>query len=106
MRVSVRSRALASSRYAARSSMYSRWAAPRIDLFDEEIEAIRRFDPESQRSLDALDSVRLLPAREMPLDAEAVKEFRRRFRTRFEGDPNRTTIYRGVSEGLAPAGIE
>ena len=78
----------------------------RIDLFDEEIEAIRRFDPESQRSLDALDSVRLLPAREMPLDAEAVREFRRRFRTRFEGDPNRTTIYRSVSEGLAPAGIE
>jgi transcription-repair coupling factor (superfamily II helicase) len=82
-------------------------AAPlRIDLFDEEIEAIRRFDPETQRSLDALERVRLLPAREMPLDAEAVREFRRRFRTRFEGDPNRTTIYRGVSEGLAPAGIE
>ena len=54
----------------------------------------------------SLDSVRLLPAREMPLDAEAVREFRRRFRTRFEGDPNRTTIYRSVSEGLAPAGIE
>jgi transcription-repair coupling factor (superfamily II helicase) len=82
-------------------------AAPlRIDLFDEEIEAIRRFDPETQRSLDALERVRLLPAREMPLDGEAVREFRRRFRTRFEGDPNRTTIYRGVSEGLAPAGIE
>ncbi|HJS91006.1 MAG TPA: transcription-repair coupling factor [Steroidobacteraceae bacterium] len=82
-------------------------AAPlRIDLFDEEIEVIRRFDPETQRSLDALESVRLLPAREMPLDPESVREFRRRFRTRFEGDPNRTTIYRGVSEGLAPAGIE
>ncbi len=97
--------------FAVRGSLFDVFpmggAAPlRIDLFDEEIEAIRRFDPESQRSLDALDSVRLLPAREMPLDAEAVKEFRRRFRTRFEGDPSRTTIYRGVSEGLAPAGIE
>jgi transcription-repair coupling factor (superfamily II helicase) len=97
--------------FAVRGSLFDVFpmggAAPlRIDLFDEEIEAIRRFDPESQRSLDALDSVRLLPAREMPLDAEAVKEFRRRFRTRFEGDPNRTTIYRSVSEGLAPAGIE
>ncbi len=82
-------------------------AAPlRIDLFDEEIEAIRRFDPETQRSLDALPSVRLLPAREVPLDAEAVKDFRRRYRTRFEGDPTRTSIYRGVSEGLAPAGVE
>ncbi|MGB6486025.1 MAG: transcription-repair coupling factor [Steroidobacteraceae bacterium] len=97
--------------FAVRGSLFDVFpmggATPlRIDLFDEEIEAIRRFDPETQRSLDALDSVRLLPAREMPLDAEAVKEFRRRFRTRFEGDPNRTTIYRGVSEGLAPAGIE
>jgi transcription-repair coupling factor (superfamily II helicase) len=97
--------------FAVRGSLFDVFpmggAAPlRIDLFDEEIEAIRRFDPETQRSLDALDSVRLLPAREMPLDAEAVREFRRRFRTRFEGDPNRTTIYRGVSEGLAPAGIE
>jgi transcription-repair coupling factor (superfamily II helicase) len=97
--------------FAVRGSLFDVFpmgaAAPlRIDLFDEEIEAIRRFDPESQRSLDSLDSVRLLPAREMPLDAEAVKEFRRRFRTRFEGDPNRTIIYRSVSEGLAPAGIE
>ncbi|HTC17340.1 MAG TPA: transcription-repair coupling factor [Steroidobacteraceae bacterium] len=78
----------------------------RIDLFDDEIEAIRRFDPETQRSLDALEQVRLLPAREVPLDPQAVKDFRRRFRARFEGDPTRTIIYRGVSEGLAPAGIE
>ena len=97
--------------FAVRGSLFDVFpmggAAPlRIDLFDEQIEAIRRFDPDSQRSLDALESVRLLPAREMPLDAEAIKEFRRRFRTRFEGDPSRTTIYRGVSEGLAPAGIE
>jgi transcription-repair coupling factor (superfamily II helicase) len=78
----------------------------RIDLFDEEIEAIRRFDPETQRSLDALDRIRLLPAREIPLDADAVRAFRRRFRDRFEGDPMQTGIYRGVSEGLAPPGIE
>jgi len=78
----------------------------RIDLFDEEIEAIRRFDPDTQRSLDTLPGVRLLPAREVPLDPPAVKEFRRRYRTRFEGDPNRGSIYRGVSEGLAPAGVE
>ena len=78
----------------------------RVDLFDEDIEAIRRFDPETQRSLDALESVRLLPAREVTLDAEGVKGFRRRFRTRFEGDPTQASIYRGVSEGLAPPGIE
>ena len=78
----------------------------RIDLFDDEIEAIRRFDPQTQRSQDSLASVRLLPAREMPLDADAVRAFRRRYRTRFEGDPTRSVIYRGVSDGIAPAGIE
>jgi transcription-repair coupling factor (superfamily II helicase) len=78
----------------------------RIDLFDDQIEAIRRFDPDTQRSLEPIASVRLLPAREVPLDAQAVKDFRRRYRTRFEGDPNKSAIYRGVSEGLAPAGVE
>jgi transcription-repair coupling factor (superfamily II helicase) len=78
----------------------------RIDLFDDEIDAIRRFDPDTQRSLDSLKTVQLLPAREVPLDADAVREFRRRYRTRFEGDPLRSGIYRGVSEGLAPPGVE
>ncbi len=50
--------------------------------------------------------MRLLPAREVPLDTDAVRDFRRRYRTRFEGDPNTSAIYRGVSEGLAPAGVE
>jgi transcription-repair coupling factor (superfamily II helicase) len=97
--------------YAVRGSLFDVYpmgtSAPlRIDLFDAEIEAIRRFDPETQRSLDSLERIRLLPAREIPLDPDGVKEFRRRFRTRFEGDPTRATIYRGVSEGIAPAGIE
>ncbi len=78
----------------------------RIDLFGEEIEAIRRFDPETQRSLDAVERVQLLPAREIPLDPEAVRGFRRRYRARFEGDPMQSAVYRGVSEGLAPPGIE
>ncbi|MSR00981.1 MAG: transcription-repair coupling factor [Gammaproteobacteria bacterium] len=78
----------------------------RIDLFDDQIEAIRRFDTQTQRSQDSLNEIRLLPAREMPLDADAVRAFRRRYRTRFDGDPTRSAIYRGVSEGVAPAGIE
>ena len=78
----------------------------RVDLFDDEIEAIREFDPESQRSGATLARVRLLPGRELPLDADSVKAFRRRYRTRFEGDPTRSVIYRGVSDGLAPPGIE
>ncbi len=88
---SARWRARASSRCAARCSMCSRWARRRrcaSTCSTTEIEAIRRFDPETQRSLDALEQLRLLPAREVPLDAEAVKDFRRRYRTRFEGDPH------------------
>jgi transcription-repair coupling factor (superfamily II helicase) len=78
----------------------------RVDLFDDEVEAIREFDAETQRSGAALKQVRLLPGRELPLDAEAVKAFRLRYRKRFEGDPTRSVIYRGVSDGLAPPGIE
>ena len=78
----------------------------RIDLFDAEVETIRTFDPESQRSHDRADSVRLLPAREFPLDPDAIGRFRAAWRARFEGNPNACPIYRDVSEGFAPAGIE
>jgi transcription-repair coupling factor (superfamily II helicase) len=78
----------------------------RIDLLDDEIDSIRRFDPDSQRSVDAVEAIRLLPAHEFPLDDQGVKDFRRRYRVRFEGDPNASMIYREVSQRLAPAGIE
>ena len=78
----------------------------RVDLLDDVIESIRLFDPDTQRSGAATAEFRLLPARELPLDAESVRAFRRRFRTRFEGEVARMPIYRGVSEGLAPPGIE
>ena len=78
----------------------------RIDLFDDEIESIRTFDTETQRSLETLDSVRMLPAREFPMHEAAIREFRQRFRARFEGDPQNCSIYRDVSNGIAPAGIE
>ena len=60
----------------------------RVDLFDDEIEVIREFDPDTQRSGESLKQVRLLPGREMPLDADSVKAFRLRYRKRFEGDPD------------------
>ncbi|MBN2886284.1 MAG: transcription-repair coupling factor [Chromatiaceae bacterium] len=78
----------------------------RIDLFDDEIESIRTFDPDSQRSRERIERVRLLPAREFPLDEEAIAGFRRRYRAAIEGDPQRSLIYREVSEGRAPGGIE
>jgi transcription-repair coupling factor (superfamily II helicase) len=78
----------------------------RIDLFDEEVETLRTFDPETQRSGDKVQSLRLLPAREFPLTAEGIQYFKRRFRTRFEGDLTQMTIYRDIGEGTPPAGIE
>lgn len=78
----------------------------RIELFDDEIESIRTFSPETQRSLGKLDKVDLLPAREFPLDKEAIGLFRRQYRETFPGDPQNSAIYRDVSNGLAPAGIE
>ncbi|HWJ07327.1 MAG TPA: transcription-repair coupling factor [Steroidobacteraceae bacterium] len=78
----------------------------RIDLFDDVIDSIRSFDSETQRSLEKLPRLDLLPAREFSLSPESIKDFRRRFRTRFQGDLTRMPLYRDVGDGLAPAGIE
>jgi transcription-repair coupling factor (superfamily II helicase) len=78
----------------------------RIDLLDRDVDSIRRFDPDTQRSLDKLDRIHLLPARETPLNPEAVREFRRRYRLRFTGDLSEQAVYRDISAGIAPGGIE
>lgn len=78
----------------------------RIELFDDEIENIRSFDPESQRTIEKLDKIHLLPAREFPLDENGIKQFRQAFRARFEGEPQNCNIYRDISNGLASPGIE
>lgn len=78
----------------------------RIDLFDDEIETLRTFDPETQRSVDKVESIRLLPAREFPLDKKAVTDFRGRFRERFDVDFRRCPIYQDLASGINPAGIE
>ncbi len=78
----------------------------RIDLFGDEIESIKTFDVDTQRTLYPVGEVRLLPAREFPLDDKGRAHFRQRFRERFEGDPARTGIYKDVSNGIASAGIE
>ena len=80
--------------------------AYRIDLFDDEIESIRIFDPETQRSTEKVEQVRLLPAREFPTDKEGIETFRRRYREYFPGDPARSRIYAEVSRGFMPGGIE
>jgi transcription-repair coupling factor (superfamily II helicase) len=78
----------------------------RIDMLDRDVDSIRRFDPDSQRSGERLERIELLPARETPLNPEAVREFRRRYRLRFAGDLSEHMIYRDVSQGIASGGIE
>jgi transcription-repair coupling factor (superfamily II helicase) len=78
----------------------------RIDLFDDEIDTIRTFDPDSQRTVYPVPEIRLLPAREFPMDDKARTHFRAAFREAFEGDPTKSAIYKDVSNGVAPAGIE
>ena len=78
----------------------------RVDLFDDEIETIRTFDVDTQRSIYPVPEIRLLPAREFPLDDAGRTQFRQNFRERFEGDPSKSQLYKDLSNGLAPAGIE
>ena len=78
----------------------------RLDLFDNEIDSIRVFDIETQRSLEQTGEIRILPAREVPLTAAATDLFRSNWRLRFAGNPGRSPVYTDVSNGIAPAGIE
>ena len=78
----------------------------RIELDDEVVESIRSFDVDSQRSIYKVGEVRLLPAREFPLDEDGQTRFRRRFRETFEGDPSRSRTYKDISKGVPAAGIE
>ncbi len=78
----------------------------RLDFFDDEIESIKRFDPDTQRSQGVVKEVRLLPAREFPTDREGIETFRRNYREYFPGDLTRSRIYAEVSKALMPGGIE
>jgi len=78
----------------------------RIDLFDDEVDSIRTFDPESQRTVEKVERIELLPAREFPVSEAGITQFRKAYRAAFEGDPGRSLIYREVSAGHIPNGIE
>ena len=78
----------------------------RIDLFDDEIDTIRTFDPDTQRSIEKVERIHLLPAREFPFDQDAITRFKQRWRERFDVDHTRCTIYQDVASGLTPPGIE
>ncbi|WP_341325407.1 transcription-repair coupling factor [Methylotuvimicrobium sp. KM2] len=78
----------------------------RIELFDEDIESIRTFDPETQLSVEKIDRIQLFPAREFPFTDEAIKHFRQAFRTRFPNASQKNSLYLDVSKGVAFGGIE
>ena len=78
----------------------------RVDLFDNEVDSIRTFDPDTQRSLYPVPEVRLLPGREFPMDEAARNAFRARWREQVDGDPTRSRVYKDIGTGLAPPGIE
>ncbi|CAN5129714.1 transcription-repair coupling factor [soil metagenome] len=78
----------------------------RVDLFGDEVDSIRTFDPDSQRSLYPVPEVRLLPGREFPMDEDARAAFRARWREKMEGDPSKVRLYKDIGTGIATAGIE
>ena len=78
----------------------------RLDLFGDEVQSIRYFDPETQKSTRSTSQLEILPAREFPLEDVAIEQFRANYRREFAGDPQSSLIYREVSCGNLPAGIE
>ena len=78
----------------------------RIDLFDDEVASLRTFDPDSQRTIEKIDSVEILPAKEFPLTSDAIARFRNRWHELFDVDVRRCPMYQDVSQGMAPSGIE
>ncbi len=78
----------------------------RIDLFDDEIESLRYFDTETQRTIEAVSTIDYLPAREFPFDADAIARFRNNWHHTFNVDIRRCSVYQDVTNRLPPAGIE
>lgn len=105
------SQVMAPGEYAVRGGLIDLYPAGsatpyRLDLFGDEIDSIRIFDPATQRSMDMLEQIRLLPAREFAMSEDAISGFRQRFRARFAGDPQKAIPYREISAGHVPAGAE
>lgn len=78
----------------------------RIDLFDDEVDSIRLFSPDTQRSLEKMTEIRLLPAKEFPLSENSIDYFRQNWRSQFSGNPLKSPIYQDISDGICSPGIE
>jgi len=82
-------------------------AAPfRIDLLDDEVDSIRTFSPETQRTIEVIDKINLLPAKEFPMTDEAIELFRQNWRNQFSGNPTKCPTYQDISDGISSPGIE
>ena len=97
--------------YAVRGSLFDLFPMGselpyRIDLFDDTIDSLRTFDPETQRTVAHTDQISLLPAREFPLDEDGIRRFRNKWHNRFDVDHRKCSLYQDISNGVAPAGIE
>ncbi|WP_426417850.1 transcription-repair coupling factor [Aestuariirhabdus sp. LZHN29] len=78
----------------------------RIDLFDDDIDSLRTFDPETQRSIDRVDSIKLLPAKEFPLSRAAISQFKDAWHEAFDVDHRECSLFMDVNQGISPAGVE
>src|SRR5205085_8986470 len=78
----------------------------RLDIFGDELESLRLFDPSTQRTTEAIDGHLLLPASEALLDEDAVKRFRSRYREQFGAHATQDPLYQAVSDGRRLAGME
>ena len=78
----------------------------RIDMMDDEIESLRLFDPDTQRTVERVAGIRMLPAKEFPFDAAGIARFRNRWHETFDVDVRACSVYRDVSAGIPPGGIE
>ncbi len=78
----------------------------RLDLFDDEIDSIRQFDPDNQLSTGKINNIALLPAKEFPTNADGISQFRQQWQTLFAGNPSQCPMYQHVSDGIFPQGVE
>jgi transcription-repair coupling factor (superfamily II helicase) len=97
--------------YAVRGGLVDLWPsgeemALRLDFFGDEIESVRQFDPQDQRSIGRIDGFTLLPASEALLDEESIKRFRGRYREQFGATATGDPLYQAVSDGRRLAGME
>ncbi len=97
--------------YAVRGSLMDIYpmgsdAPVRIELFDDEIESLRLFNPDNQRTTEAIERLELLPAREIPLDKTSIRRFKDQWADHFDSDPKYCNLYKDVTTGLAAAGVE